>query len=374
MFLVRGEQCAYRYDDGCLTLVGPQPVTVTTDGPTTDWIHVEQDVDANLTLQDADIETILSEDGCPAILVARGATLNLTLAGENCALSGWGRAGIELDGGTLVVTEQSSGSLIASSDFGAGIGGGIVGDACYGGTIVINGGHIFALGGKDSSGIGCGANWTGSHDGDEGFSVIVNGGNVFARGTGQGSGIGSVAGRPCGSIVINGGAVRAESEGYAALGKEPCLDVVPPASVEDKSHEHDDSLAWERTHDGLFHATGFNREDNRRVNHACMDVTYELENPGSIAYRWKVIGNDGAGGEIFDRYWFLIGSDGTFRSGTDFLGESDDFTVHLIEGLEAGTYNLTLGVFCFGDDGVVSIDLNPRPIPLMSVGETAGSR
>lgn len=133
-----------------------------------------------------------------------------------------------------------------------------------------------------------------------------------------------------------------------------------PVEVVDHSEAHAGSLPWRRHEDGVLHASGFNSaDDGRSINHACMDVTYELEGDGAIAYKWKVQGHDVSGNEIFDSYWFLKGSDGTFLSGTDFLREKEQYSTHLIDGLKAGTYDLTLGVFCFGSGGSVSIDLSP---------------
>ncbi|MDO4805805.1 MAG: hypothetical protein Q4A07_01015 [Coriobacteriales bacterium] len=136
--------------------------------------------------------------------------------------------------------------------------------------------------------------------------------------------------------------------------------VAAPMDVVDLSRAHDDSLPWTRGDDGVLHASGFNRVDgNRRINHACMDVTYKLDGEGAIAYSWKVWGRDAAGQEIFDSYWFLKGDDGTLLSGTDFLEEREQYSTNVIDGLNPGTYKLTLGVFCLGSDGGVSIDLSP---------------
>ena len=135
--------------------------------------------------------------------------------------------------------------------------------------------------------------------------------------------------------------------------------VVPsPCEVMDMSREHDASLSWTRTEDGLMHVSGFNSETNpARSNHACVNMVYELDEPGAIAYGWKVQGGGSDGAEIFDRYWYLEDGEGLVASGADFLGESDCFSLHVIDGLDAGTYKLTLGVFCLGRDGMVTLDL-----------------
>ena len=135
-------------------------------------------------------------------------------------------------------------------------------------------------------------------------------------------------------------------------------DMAAPARVYDKSKERVGSLPWKRVGENTLRVQDFNDPDNpKRCNHASLDLVYELKEPGSIGYRWKVEGSSVAGGEVFDRYWFLRGSDGTLRYGTDFLGEAQDFREHRFDDLEAGEYTLTMGVFCFGAGGAVSVSL-----------------
>ena len=135
-------------------------------------------------------------------------------------------------------------------------------------------------------------------------------------------------------------------------------DLATPARVYDKSKEHAGSLPWKRIDENTLSVREFNDPDNpRRCNHACLDLVYKLEEPGSIGYHWKVEGKSASGGEIFDRYWFLRGSDGTLRYGTDFLGEAQEYQEHRFDDLEAGEYTLTMGVFCFGAGGAVSVNL-----------------
>lgn len=131
-----------------------------------------------------------------------------------------------------------------------------------------------------------------------------------------------------------------------------------PTTIYDVSAEHDESLPWQCSDEGIWQVTGFNRRDGSPcINHACVDVTYELEQPGAIAYHWKVKGADAQGRGIFDHYWYLRGSDGLLRGGEGFLEEREEYTTHIHDDLPAGTYKLTLGVFCLGHDGEVSFDL-----------------
>ena len=146
----------------------------------------------------------------------------------------------------------------------------------------------------------------------------------------------------------------------ALSGNPTKTDVATPMRVYDKSKAHVGSLPWKRVDENTLRVQEFNDPDNpRRCNHACLELVYKLEQPGSIGYQWKVEGKSASGGEVFDRYWFLRGSDGTLRYGTDFLGEAQDYQEHRFDDLEAGEYTLTMGVFCFGAGGAVSVNL-PR--------------
>ena len=94
------------------------------------------------------------------------------------------------EGKTLTI--KGTGSLTASSNgFGAGIGGGLK-IPC--GNIVIEGGVITAIGGKDAAGIGGGTRECGN--------ITITGGNITASGGVFGAGIGSGAQGYCGSITI----------------------------------------------------------------------------------------------------------------------------------------------------------------------------
>ena len=131
-----------------------------------------------------------------------------------------------------------------------------------------------------------------------------------------------------------------------------------PVRVHDKSKEHAGSLPWKQVDENTLRVQEFNDPGNpSRCNHACLDLVYKLEEPGSIGYQWKVEGKSASGGEVFDRYWFLRGSDGTLRYGSDFLAEAQEYQEHRFDDLDAGEYTLTMGVFCFGVDGAVSVNL-----------------
>lgn len=353
--MVWGDGGSYLYKRDYLDIKGPAPLVISTNGPTAHWIRVRAGVTAHLTMVNASIEPRCSDDGCPGMLVERGATLFLTLKGKNTVKSGWGRAGIELEGSTLCITSRSTGSLVVTSDFGAAIGSGIAGCEGYGGVVCIKGGEIDAIGGAGSAGIGLGGLPSGECMSNQGYTVRIDGGTVRVKGGGRAA----LDHAPDVRGYRSSRVVGAHDEERFEIRPLPTNTPVP-TEVVDMSRVHGESIPWTVADDGMLHAWGFNdHAAHGGLNHACVDVTYVLERPGAIAYRWKVRGSDVAGDAVFDRYWYLSGSDGTFLSGTDFLCESQEFSAHVIDGLEPGTYKLTLGVFCFGHEGSVSLDLSP---------------
>ena len=154
----------------------------------------------------------------------------LTATGENGAGIGggsWENAGtITINGGSVTATggynqagigggDQGSGGTVTISggnvtatggQEAAGIGSGFEGS---GGNITIHGGSITATGGGPAAGIGSGS--SGSYD-----NITINGGTVTATGGQEAAGIGSVANGSYGNITINGGTVKATGGEYAA--------------------------------------------------------------------------------------------------------------------------------------------------------------
>lgn len=152
-----------------------------------------------------------------------GGTMNLTLDGNNTITANNNLAGIYVPvSATLVITEESTGSLTVSGSDSAGIGG-----AWYAptgergnfdcGTVIINGGTIAATGSGVCAGIG-GAYDDDNQTGGNGGTVTINGGTVTATGGVSnvfgGAGIGgggatmSREDSGCGgTLTINGGHV-----------------------------------------------------------------------------------------------------------------------------------------------------------------------
>lgn len=141
----------------------------TLTGTTTNGIYISNGVTVDLTIENLNITK--SEDISSCISVGYGATLNLTIKGENnLKATGWGSAGIEVMGqtkATLRITSASTGTLTAvggygSKKFGSYGGAGIGGMAritsdirkIYVGDIIIEGGTVNAVGGYQAAGIG----------------------------------------------------------------------------------------------------------------------------------------------------------------------------------------------------------------------------
>ena len=199
----------------------------TLTGTTTNGIYISNGVTVDLTIENLNITK--SEDISSCISVGYGATLNLTVKGENnLKATGWGSAGIEVMGqtkATLRITSASTGTLNAvggygSKQFGSYGGAGIGGMAritsditkIYVGDIIIEGGTINAVGGYQAAGIG-------GTIGKSGANITITGGTVNATGGSYGAGIGGGFNGNVDSITIKGGTVTANAgEKAAAIG------------------------------------------------------------------------------------------------------------------------------------------------------------
>lgn len=199
----------------------------TLTGTTTNGIYISNGVTVDLTIENLNITK--SEDISSCISVGYGATLNLTIKGENnLKATGWGSAGIEVMGqtkATLRITSASTGTLTAVGGYGskqfasyggAGIGGmaRITSDITniYVGDIIIEGGTVNAVGGYQAAGIG-------GTIGKSGANITITGGTVNATGGSYGAGIGGGFSGNVDSITISGGTVTANAgEKAAAIG------------------------------------------------------------------------------------------------------------------------------------------------------------
>lgn len=189
----------------------------TLTGTTTNGIFISNFTTVNLTIEDLNITKSQNISSC--ISVGYGATLNLTVKGDNTLkAAGWGGAGIEVMGqtkATLRITSDSTGTLTAKGGYGealygsyggAGIGGmaRITSDIkqVYVGNIIIEGGTINAAGGYQAAGIG-------GTIGESGGNITITGGTVNATGGSYAAGIGGGSSGNVDSITIGGGTVTA---------------------------------------------------------------------------------------------------------------------------------------------------------------------
>ena len=152
--------------------------------------------DVSITLSDVNIDT---RGRGHAFRIMYDSMVNLTLAGNN-ELTGDGTGLSIFTGATLVITENSEGSLTATGTQSASAGIGNAGGANFivrGGTITARGANGAGIGG---SGGGSGGNIT-----IEGGTVTAIGGSCFSGAAGIGGGQrGSAA-----NIIITGGTVTA---------------------------------------------------------------------------------------------------------------------------------------------------------------------
>lgn len=132
----------------------------------------------------------------------------ITIMGGNITATADGGAGIgggySGAGGEITIY---GGNVIATGEAGAGIGGGRSGAS---GKITICGGTVIATGGgnKVGGGAGIGGGWEGA-----GIDITIHGGNITATGKDYGAGIGGGYGGAGGKITICGGIVTAVSDG-----------------------------------------------------------------------------------------------------------------------------------------------------------------
>ena len=216
--LTDGDHGNWKYEEssGLITILTNGDFIIIGTGKTSteDHILVASGLNnVNITLENVNI--VMSPATHESAFNITGATVNLTLVGDNFLAGGENRAGLEVPvGATLIITEDSSGNLTATgggeTEFVAGGGAGIgSSDGDDSGIITINGGTVTAIGGFDGAGIGGGKQGAGG-------VITINGGTVTATGGIGGAGIGGGAFRDSGIITINGGTVTAMSENTGA--------------------------------------------------------------------------------------------------------------------------------------------------------------
>ncbi|MDR1100970.1 MAG: carbohydrate-binding domain-containing protein, partial [Clostridiales bacterium] len=193
----------YTYSSTKITLTGGYDY-VLTGSMANKQILIETTDAVNVTLDNVTINASMSLT-C-AFGSTDGATINLTLIGENTLKGGDDKPGLEVLGDTTL-TIGGTGSLEAiGGDSGAGIGGGDSGDV---GDITINSGTVTANGGNYGAGIGGG-------DSSDSGKITINSGTVTANGGDYAAGIGGGYGGSGSETTINGGSVTANGGDYGA--------------------------------------------------------------------------------------------------------------------------------------------------------------
>ncbi|MDR2384483.1 MAG: Ig-like domain-containing protein, partial [Tannerella sp.] len=197
---------------GKYTISMHEGVTTTTKAT----IKVLSGVEADITLDNVsiDVYNMYSVSGPCAFGIMAGATVRLTLQGDNVLKSDNISAGLQVPyGAALTITEESNGSsLKAYGGYqGAGIGGGSIMPS---GDITIYGGNVTATGGGLAPGIGKG---NGVNSTSEESNITIYGGTIIAFGGTMGAGIGSgMSSKSGGIITIHGGDVTATGGQYGA--------------------------------------------------------------------------------------------------------------------------------------------------------------
>jgi hypothetical protein len=206
--------------NGTYTISMKSGVTTTTRNR----IAVASGVTANITISDVKIDMSAADNN--AAFDMAGATVTLTLNGDNDFISGKDKAGLHAPAGSnlTITAEDTTHELFASANAaagsqGAGIGGGY---RNHGGTITINGGTVSAVGGQGGgAGIGSGGSGNNS-DAYSGGTLTINGGVVHAAGAYRSAGIGGgnggsyASGGHGGTVIINGGMVYATGASQSA--------------------------------------------------------------------------------------------------------------------------------------------------------------
>ena len=187
------------------------------------WAGITCLGDATIILKDGTSNTATAfgmMSSYPGIFIPSGKTL--TINGNTGSLEASSESGAGIGGsynadcGNIVI---NGGSITAYSEMSAGIGSGNDGSC---GDININGGAVFAQSYQEV-GIGCGYN--GSCD-----NIIITGGNVTASGE-NGPGIGSSDKGYCLDITINGGTVSSTTRHSAGIGGYYCGDITITSGV-----------------------------------------------------------------------------------------------------------------------------------------------
>ncbi|MDR0732741.1 MAG: hypothetical protein LBF08_01575 [Dysgonamonadaceae bacterium] len=167
-------------------------------------IIVEEGVSAHITMTNVEIsDTVYITGGEPnisALSIKSGATVRLTLKGNNTLIGLDGGAGIEVcPNATLIIDGSGTLTVQGGKNGGAGIGGANRNSA---GSITIESGRITAIGGGQSAAIGGG-------NGGSASNIRIDGGTITAIGGLNSVAIGGGYAGNGGNLIVNGGTINA---------------------------------------------------------------------------------------------------------------------------------------------------------------------
>jgi hypothetical protein len=216
----------FNINAGSVTITTNGTYTITGTGePTTNTITVNSGVDADITLENVNIDVSGIENACAFNMT--GATVTLRLSNVNTLKSGNSYAGLQAPSGSTLAIKRledngSCGVLNATGgEGGAGIGGAGSGDRKVrnSGLIFIYGGiMVNATGGSGGAGIGGGI-------GGDNRGISISSGTVNATGGSGGAGIGGGVDGDSYRISIYGGTVTATGgESGVGLGSDHGVD------------------------------------------------------------------------------------------------------------------------------------------------------
>lgn len=256
-----------------------------------------------------------------AAVALAGASVEVTLEGDNFAASGEDCAGVRVDEKSVLVLSGPGRLMAQGGAYGAGIGGGL---EEKNGRVEIRGGTVEACAGAFGAGIGGGLVGSGA-------DVVITGGSVKARGK-RGMNIGSGYGEANTKMPIDGmGATVHEVEVPLATDTLPVVVVVDLGGgrtyrYEGMGHKGDSSL-WFWLPDGTyeFAADG----DDYGVHVAGEGTSAIFTDPGHEHFAAPPVG-----GVSFE--------DGMVRAGMNPAYRTSPFEVWTATGLEGATWNWRL--------------------------------
>lgn len=252
--ILDGDNSLKRLVNGSSVIHLPYGATLTVDGGADDYLRIEQNTEETMK---------------PDIVGIGVANYDATLS--------MGR--LIIDGGNVKV-ELRPGDSNSDTTGNIGIAVGVGSGNRNAGTVIVNGGMLFASSGAISPGIGGGYSYGGRSA--DGGNVIVNGGVLIAKGYGGSPGIGggTTYGGTCGkggSFTLNGGTVYAyayENSRFSLVGR--CGAAIGGPAERKSEDKHVGGMGTVTVNDGTLYAYA---EVGAAIGHGNItNGTYRIEN------------------------------------------------------------------------------------------------